>query len=99
MLLGSSTHLVEIDLLRGGEAMPPPRRADYSVLVSRAERRPRVQIWPFGLRQPIPPIPVPPRPPGGDPRAALPEGLHPTYDHARYERSLYRGVPAPPPPP
>ena len=60
MLLGSSTHLVEVDLLRGGEAMPPPRRTDYSVMVSRVERRPRVQIWPFGLRQSLPLVPHPP---------------------------------------
>jgi hypothetical protein len=96
MLLGSSTHLVEIDLLRAGEAMPPPRRTDYSVLVSRAERRPRVQIWPFGLRQPLPWVPIPLRPPDGDLRADLHQILHRTYDDARYERSIYRGAPEPP---
>jgi hypothetical protein len=96
MLLGSTTHLVEIDLLRGGEAMPPPRQTDYSVLVSRAERRPRVQIWPFGLRQFMPAVPVPLRPRDGDLRADLQEVLHRTYDDAHYERSIYRGAPEPP---
>jgi hypothetical protein len=61
-LLRSRTHLVEIDLLRGGERMPtlgalPP--TDYCVLVSRAQRRPRAELWPIRLRDCLPPVPVP----------------------------------------
>lgn len=38
LVLRSATHLVEIDLLRGGPRMPPPElpTCDYYALVSRA---------------------------------------------------------------
>lgn len=53
--------LVEIDLLHGGERTPvddlPPR--DYFVMVSRSYERPRVELWPLRLRDPLPLIPVP----------------------------------------
>jgi hypothetical protein len=57
----SPAHLVEIDLLRSGEPMPAPDRPDcaYSVMVSRAERRPKADFWPVPLRSPLPLIPVP----------------------------------------
>ena len=48
-LLRSTTHLLEIDLLRGGErprlAQPVPR-APYYVTLSRVDRRPYVEVWP-----------------------------------------------------
>src|SRR5262249_7253040 len=64
-ILGSDVHLVEIDLLRGGRFMPDANRpdCDYSVLVSRAGRRPRAAFWPVRLRDRLPVIPVPLRHP------------------------------------
>ena len=49
-LLKGPTHLVEIDLLRGWTPMPVENRpaCQYSVLVSRAERRPTAEMWPVG---------------------------------------------------
>lgn len=50
-LLRPAAHLVEIDLLRGGERPPldepalPP--ASYYIALSRAEQRPQVKIWPI----------------------------------------------------
>src|SRR6202011_1559181 len=60
-LLRSPAHLVEIDLLRGGPPMPLEDRpvCDYSVLVSRAERRPVAAFWPLRLRDRLPVIPIP----------------------------------------
>jgi hypothetical protein len=97
-LLRSRTHLVEIDLLRGGPRMPsdglPP--CDYTVMVSRAERRPRAETWALTLRERLPVIPVPLRPPDADARLDLQECLHRVYDAARYGTYLYRGEPDPP---
>ena len=50
-LLNSPAHLVELDLLRGGPALPADGRPDcsYSVLVSRAQARPIAEFWPIAL--------------------------------------------------
>jgi len=74
-VLVSTAHLVEVDLLRGGGPMPAPDRpdCDYSVIVSRAERRPEADFWPIRLRERLPVIPVPLRSPEG--RDARPPGV------------------------
>jgi hypothetical protein len=63
-ILASPAHLVEIDLLRCGLAMPDLMRpsSTYGVMVSRFEERPAADFWPIELRQPLPTIPVPLRP-------------------------------------
>ncbi len=63
-VLFSQVHLVEIDLLRGGERMAMRERkgtmaGDYRVLVSRWEWRPRGLVWSWGWREPLPTIPIP----------------------------------------
>ncbi|MBI2876344.1 MAG: DUF4058 family protein, partial [Candidatus Tectomicrobia bacterium] len=55
LLLGTRTHLVEIDLLRAGAPMPlrgDGRAAPYRILVSRSPRRPRADLYVLGVRQP-----------------------------------------------
>jgi hypothetical protein len=47
-VLGSATHLIEIDLLRGGEPMPILGQAvasAYRVLVSRSDQRPTADLY------------------------------------------------------
>jgi hypothetical protein len=97
-VLKSTAHLVEIDLLRGHPPMPLEGRPEcaYSVLVSRAERRPIVDFWPIGLRDRLPVIPVPLRAPDGDARMDLQEALDEVYDDAGYAHFIYDGVPDPP---
>jgi len=96
-IFASNTHLVGIDLLRGGERMPveglPP--CDYVVMVSRSYERPRVELWPLALRDLLPTIPVPLR---GDRDATIDLGplLHQQYDAAGYEDYVYRSRPQPP---
>src|SRR6266545_5032831 len=75
-LLHSEVHLLEIDLLRGGERPPlerPVPLAAYYVVLSRAERRPRVDVWPIQLRDRLPVLPVPLLAP--DPDVALDLGV------------------------
>ncbi len=97
-VLASSAHLVEIDLLRGGQRPPleelPP--CDYCVLLSRCETRPRVGLWPLRLRDRLPVIPIPLRDPDPDAQLNIQDVLHDIYDKAHYETYVYDGSPDPP---
>ncbi len=97
-ILRSTAHLVEIDLLRGWPPMPAENRpeGDYSVLVSRVERRPAAKFWPIRLRDRLPVIPIPLRPADRDGRIDLQEVLHHAYDGPGYEIFIYAGTPEPP---
>ncbi|MEM8504603.1 MAG: DUF4058 family protein [Cyanobacteria bacterium P01_D01_bin.1] len=60
-VLNSSSHFIEIDLLRMGEAMPvmgAPIKT-YQVLVSRSAERPSAERYSFGLREQIPQFAIP----------------------------------------
>jgi hypothetical protein len=96
-LLASRTHLVEIDLLRGGPRLPLENwpACDYSVLVSRVEERRNAGLWPIRLRERLPIIPIPLRPPHADAQLDLQEVLHRLYDAAGYEDDIYQGQPQP----
>lgn len=97
-VLASSAHLVEIDLLRGGQRPPvdDPPACDYRVLVSRAEERPRVGIWPLRLTDRLPVVPIPLRAPDPDAELDLQTTLHEIYDKARYQTYIYDSQPDPP---
>ncbi len=96
----SSAHLLEIDLLRGGQR---PRLAEplpdypYFVLLSRAERRPTIEIWPIGLQAPLPVLPVPLLPPDPDVALNLGAVLQQVYRNARYDVQVDYREPPPPP--
>lgn len=101
-VLASLTHLVEIDLLRAGEPMAMRvqgngHRGTYRVVVSRAHRRPRADVYPFGLREPIPSFPVPLRKGEAEPVVDLNTVLHELYDRAGYDMAVdYRREADPP---
>ncbi len=97
-LLRTSAHLVEIDLLRGWAPMPQEGRpeCDYSVMISRAERRSPAGFWPIRLRDPLPTIPIPLRPPDVAVSVDLQETLHRAHDGPGYEHFIYSGTPDPP---
>lgn len=68
-LLISEAHLVEIDLIRRGTRLPvdePLPDYPYFLYVSRAGRRPNVEIWPVALEEALPILPVPIRSPDPD---------------------------------
>ncbi|HYH68397.1 MAG TPA: DUF4058 family protein [Urbifossiella sp.] len=96
-ILDSPANLVEIDLLRGGPRMPwgDLPACDYYAVVSRAETRPHADVWPVGLREPLPRIPIPVR--AGEPAATidLQALLHRVYDGAGFGYSIYEEKPVP----
>jgi hypothetical protein len=96
----AQTNLVEVDLLRAGEPMPVVGQAvkgDYRILVSRGWERPRAQLYPFGVRQPIPVFPLPLLRQDETPEIDMGEILHALYDRARFDLRLDYTGPAVPP--
>ncbi len=85
-VLGSRTHLVEIDLLRSGKPMPiqgSSVQSNYRILVSRGDRRPRAELYVFNIQDAIPTFPLPLR------SEDVPTiNLHPLLELA-YERAGY----------
>jgi hypothetical protein len=84
-------HLVEVDLLVGGLRLPmrrPLPSGDYYALVSRAERRPKCEVYAWTLRQPLPTIPVPLKSPDADLRIDLGAIFAIAYERGRYQRSI-----------
>lgn len=97
-ILYSTAHLVEIDLLRGGERPPLDKNpnCDYCVTISRQFERPRVDLWPLGLRDPLPTIPIPLIPGAAEPRLDLKAALDTAFDRPGYQYRLYQRAPNPP---
>lgn len=97
-ILRSAAHLVEIDLLRGGPRMPVAGvpASDYRVMVSRQPARPDVQVWPIGLRQPLPAVPIPFRTGEQEPLIELKPLIDEVYDKGGFAYQLYRNPPDPP---
>ena len=99
-VLASRTSLVEIDLLRAGDRMPvlgDVRSADYRILVSRGDRRPRSELYIFSLRDPIPRVLLPLRRGDSEPLIDVAAALGVIYDRASYDMSVdYAREPVPP---
>ncbi len=100
-ILGSMTSLVEIDLLRAGAPMllrGYQGQSDYRILVSRAAQRPRAELYPFSIREPVPPFRLPLQPDDNEPELAITPLLHQMYERAGYDLRIdYRAAPPPPP--
>ena len=96
-LLRSRTHFVELDLLRGGPRMPPEElpTCDYCAIVSRVETRPKAGVWPWRMRDPMPPVPIPLRAPHPDASLNLKLLIDQIYDGGRYGNYIYSGPPEP----
>lgn len=98
-VLGSLTHLVEIDLLRAGETMPVLSegiQANYRILVSRGDRRPLADLYAFNLPEGIPSFPLPLRAGDSEPVVDLKALLDLVYDRGSYDLRIdYTGEPVP----
>jgi len=96
--LRSTASFVEIDLLRGNPRLPveglPP--CDYYAMVSRPEDRPRVELWPMNLRDPLKPVPIPLRAGDADATLDLQQVLGRVHDAACYQDYIYQNAPQPP---
>jgi hypothetical protein len=97
-VLAGTTHLIEIDLRRGGTRpdLPPLPLCDYYMLVSRYAERPRVGFWPVGLRDVLPVLPIPLATPDPDVPLDLRAVLNSAYDAANYGKYIYQEMPEPP---
>ena len=89
-VLASASHLIEIDLLRGGTPLPMSGKhpSDYRILVSRADQRPTADLYGFSLQQPIPPFPVPLLPGEEEPILDLQPLLRRIYEKGRYHLAI-----------
>ena len=100
-LMNSTAHLMEIDLLRAGtrpplaEPLPP---APYYVVLSRANRRPTVEVWPLALEEPLPVLPVPLAAPDPDAPLDLGDVVATVYERGGYDVQIDYGKPVPSPP-
>jgi hypothetical protein len=99
-ILGSMSHLIEIDLLRGYVPMTMSgvmQPTDYRIMVSRAEQRPKADLYGFNLSELIPSFPLPLKPEDMELNVDLQAIVMGVYERAGYgDRIDYRqSVPAP----
>jgi hypothetical protein len=89
-VLRQSVHLVELDLLVGGQrivnALLPP--GDYLAIVARAHRRPDGEVCAWSVRSPLPEVPLPLQAPDPDVLVDLQGAFCNAYEGARYERRI-----------
>lgn len=87
----SATNLVEIDLLRGGEAMPllgEVPQSDYRILVYRRRYRPFAELYPFSVRDEIPKFLLPLRSPDVEPEVDLQSLMAGLYERAGFDSAV-----------
>ena len=90
-VLGSRTHLVEIDFLRRGEPMPffgNNIESQYRILVCRGNFRPYADLYAFNLQDIIPGFPLPLRSEDTEPVVDLQTLLSGVYDISGYDLLL-----------
>jgi hypothetical protein len=99
-LLRSQAHLMEIDLLRGGKRPPlerPVPEAPYYITLSRANRRPYVEVWPIQFADPLPILPVPLLEPDPDVPLDLSKAVAACYERGGYDVIIDYTRDVPPP--
>lgn len=87
-VLNTPTHLVEIDLLRGGKPMPilsEIPQTDYRILIAFGNRRPLAQLYGFSIRQEIPKFSLPLHSGDPEPIVDVQSLLVGIYQRARYD--------------
>jgi Protein of unknown function (DUF4058) len=92
LILGSSVHLVELDLLQ-----EPYDPSTYRILVSRSQQRPTADLYGITIRNPLPSFPIPLKPDDPDAIVALQDVFNHVYDRGRYESRIDYHQPIPPP--
>jgi hypothetical protein len=96
-LFARDVHVFELDLLLGGRRLPlrePLPRGDYYAFISRADRRPKCEVYSWTVRDRLPTLPVPLKSPDADVTIDLQAVFATTYERGRYRRSLrYQAAP------
>ncbi|MEZ4712882.1 MAG: DUF4058 family protein [Caldilineaceae bacterium] len=90
-ILLSTTHLLEIDLLRNGSRVPMRDElpeSPYFVFLSRWQRRPITDIWEVGIDQTLPTVPIPLLPADKDVALDLQLAFTTVYDSIGYDLLL-----------
>jgi len=99
-ILSSPTHLVELDLLRGGMRLPVVGTlptGDYYAIISRAKRRPKCEVYAWTLSDKLPVIPIPLKLGDADSSVPLQDVFDIVYQRARYDLSVKYDAPLDPP--
>ena len=99
-ILGSASHLVEIDLLRGNAPMPMSGAAgqsDYRIVASRATTRPLADLYGFRLTEPIPGFGLPLKAEDEEIQVELQQILFEVYERGSYGFRIDYRQPVPPP--
>lgn len=98
--LNSRVHFIEIDFLCAGERPPlarPVPDAPYYVMVSRASRRPYVDVWCIQLADHLPVIPVPLSAQDADAELDLGVIVASVYERGAYDAQIDYREPVPTP--
>ena len=99
-ILSSRTHLVEIDLLRGGRPMAivgEKINTAYRLLISRSEQRPFADLYTISLQDKLPTFALPLQAGDSEPLVSLQEVFNGVYERASYDLRLDYSQPPPPP--
>jgi Protein of unknown function (DUF4058) len=98
LILGSLTHLIELDLLRAGQALPITNVqsiSDYQILLSRSDQRPQADLYSFSIRDAFPTIPIPLQ--TSELAIDLQTVFNGVYQRSRYQSRIDYQQPIPPP--
>lgn len=90
-ILSQDVHLIELDLLLGGQRLPLGKRlplGDYFAFVAHSQRRFNCDVYAWSVRQRLPVLPIPLKAPDPDLRINLAEVFKQAYERGRYERCL-----------
>jgi Protein of unknown function (DUF4058) len=90
-VMRSTSHWVEIDLLRGGvgvEMVDPLPLPEYLIYLSRVDMRPYEDFWPIRLSQRLPVIPIPLNADDPDVSLDIQAVFSTVYDRAGYDFTI-----------
>ena len=99
-VLGSLSHLIEIDLLRSHAPMSMTGQGqptDYRIVVSRSDQRPKADLYGFNLPEVIPSFPLPLKPEDEEPTVDLQAIVTGVYGRGSYDFRIDYQQPVPPP--
>lgn len=90
-LIMEGVHLVELDLLRDGERLPTQENlpaGEYYLFISRANRRPKCEVYSWTRKDKLPVVPIPLKMPDADILVDLGQAFAIAYERGRYAKSI-----------